>query len=460
MTKQKKVAKARKPVEVPEEIAEETAAVKSPEQDVDVEEETTSAPIPSKQSKQASKAAAGEKSSSSSSSTSSSSSSSSSNSSTETDNETAIVEGGDERLEEENSLEVHKKPVPVRRPSVIKATQNGETLPASTPAAPAIQIPEESPPHIMDHCYAKPSSEKRPPAQRNTFENQFANDHGYTRPRTPPRGGEPGDDDVFDTVPAPPPTESKVSVAKAPANRAKAGRKPSATKETKATSKKALAKAVGANRAAAAAAVAVPQRVKSYPMRAMPEEYNVLFKFLTNGLDLEDINFLKRSYDRMLNDSQHDDRLYYLNDTHWVDHSITEIPDPPKKKRKDDFSRAHTTGSCRTEGYYKMDPREKARTKYHLHRSDADVFDQFRLANYEGSATKGKIQTAQSLSREARNNQRRQLAVLGDEVLNSDLLKFNQLKVKKRTNVLFVISHGHLYHVSVFLFSSSSVGSR
>ena len=154
-----------------------------------------------------------------------------------------------------------------------------------------------------------------------------------------------------------------------------------------------------------------------------------MYKFLTSGLDIEDINYLKRTYERMLNNnSQHDDK--YLNDTHWVDHSITEITDPPKKKRKDDFSRTHLTGSCRTEGYYKMDPREKARTKYHLHRSDADVFAQFKLANYEGSATKGKIQTAQSLSREARNNQRRQLAVLGDEVLNSDLLKFNQLKVR------------------------------
>jgi len=84
-----------------------------------------------------------------------------------------------------------------------------------------------------------------------------------------------------------------------------------------------------------------------------------------------------------------------------------------------------------------MDPREKARTKYHLHRAEVagDVFSRAgtRLGNQDGSvATKGGrvLQSAQSLSREARSAQRRQLAVLGDEVSShSDLLKFNQLKV-------------------------------
>lgn len=77
-----------------------------------------------------------------------------------------------------------------------------------------------------------------------------------------------------------------------------------------------------------------------------------------------------------------------------------------------------------------MDPREKARTKYHLLRSDVDLFAQTKIGNMDGSATKGRLQTAQSLSREARSVQRRQLAVLGDEVINSDLLRFNQLKVR------------------------------
>ena len=46
-----------------------------------------------------------------------------------------------------------------------------------------------------------------------------------------------------------------------------------------------------------------------------------------------------------------------------------DIPDPPKKRRRlDDFSTPHSSGSARTEGYYRLDPREKMRTKYHFHR--------------------------------------------------------------------------------------------
>ena len=110
---------------------------------------------------------------------------------------------------------------------------------------------------------------------------------------------------------------------------------------------------------------------------------------------------------------------------------VAELPPAKRRKSDNDFSRPHLTGSCRTEGYYKMDPREKRRTKYHLQRPEAyeALSQQYRFANTEGSVTKAKGATSQSQSREARNNQRRQLAVLGDEAVYSDLLKFNQLKV-------------------------------
>ena len=121
-----------------------------------------------------------------------------------------------------------------------------------------------------------------------------------------------------------------------------------------------------------------------------------------------------------------------LNYTHWVDHTVTDIPDltPPKKKRKTDidYSKPHQTGCARTEGYYKMDPREKLRTKYHAQRDNPD--GEKGIVNMEGAVTKPQKQTALSMSREMRSIQRRQAAVLGDVVVEgSDLLKFNQLKV-------------------------------
>ena len=111
---------------------------------------------------------------------------------------------------------------------------------------------------------------------------------------------------------------------------------------------------------------------------------------------------------------------------------------PPKKKRRggrvapddtDYLLKKHITGSCRTEGYYKMDPQEKARTKYHLQREGA--FDQaFNLRNLEGTVTKGPKTTSKGVSREQRSNQRRIKAILeNDNFAGSKLLEFNQLKV-------------------------------
>ena len=109
-----------------------------------------------------------------------------------------------------------------------------------------------------------------------------------------------------------------------------------------------------------------------------------------------------------------------------------DIPDPPVKKRRvDDFSRAHKTGSARTEGYYRLDPREKARTKYHFHRTGSDAFNISKL----GTKDIQKPQKAISLSREARSLQRRMLTALGDEFNESELLKFNQLKFRFVTGV-------------------------
>ena len=50
----------------------------------------------------------------------------------------------------------------------------------------------------------------------------------------------------------------------------------------------------------------------------------------------------------MLNEGLNQPNLAWINDTHWVDHPITLLPDPPKKKRRvDDFSKPHKTGCAR-----------------------------------------------------------------------------------------------------------------
>uniref|UniRef100_T1INR7 [histone H3]-lysine(4) N-trimethyltransferase n=1 Tax=Strigamia maritima TaxID=126957 RepID=T1INR7_STRMM len=136
--------------------------------------------------------------------------------------------------------------------------------------------------------------------------------------------------------------------------------------------------------------------------RDLLAEMNILYEFLRSGIDSEDVNYLKRSYDKMLQDDAHG---YWLNDTHW--------------KRKDDGPRIHATGCARSEGYYKLDVKEKLRFKHHSGRGEMD----------DEPTNKAKL--AAQTTREVRSNQRRLLTSVGLESY-SDLLKFNQLKFRKK----------------------------
>lgn len=95
-----------------------------------------------------------------------------------------------------------------------------------------------------------------------------------------------------------------------------------------------------------------------YKERDLMAEMEILYEFLTKGIDHEDVEYLRRSYEGLLAD---DAQSYWLNDTHWVDHPATDVP-PPKRRKKDD-TRLHVTGCARTEGYYKVDIREKMKHK-------------------------------------------------------------------------------------------------
>ncbi|XP_030747354.1 histone-lysine N-methyltransferase SETD1 [Sitophilus oryzae] len=151
-----------------------------------------------------------------------------------------------------------------------------------------------------------------------------------------------------------------------------------------------------------------------HKIRDEMSEFGVLFEFLTKGIDKEDIEYIKRSYEELLAD---DNMGYWLNDTHWVDHCLTDLYSSPPKKRKRE-ERTHLTGCARTEGYYKMTAHEKSRYKYHHAKAHAVTMTAAAPAK-------------QGLSREARSNQRRLLTAFGSAT-DSDLLKFNQLKFRKK----------------------------
>ncbi|XP_039232837.1 histone-lysine N-methyltransferase SETD1 [Drosophila yakuba] len=172
-----------------------------------------------------------------------------------------------------------------------------------------------------------------------------------------------------------------------------------------------------------------------YKTRDQNEEMVILYTFLTKGIDAEDINFIKMSY---LDHLHKEPYAMFLNNTHWVDHCTTDRafwPPPPKKRRKDDELMRHKTGSARTEGFYKLDVREKAKHKYHHAKANTeDSLNEDRsdeptaLTNNHHNKIISKMQ---GISREARSNQRRLLTAFGS-MGESELLKFNQLKFRKK----------------------------
>jgi len=164
--------------------------------------------------------------------------------------------------------------------------------------------------------------------------------------------------------------------------------------------------------------------VARYNKRQNTEEFDVLCRFLTQGIDQEDVDYMKRAYTYLIQNDIPGTEL--LHQVHWVDHCATDrsfVPSAPKKRRRDDFPelREHVTGCARTEGFYKIDSKEKAHYKYH---------------HLKGTAAGSHLETAkvakmQNASREARSNQRRLLTAFGGAT-ESDLLKFNQLKFRKK----------------------------
>ncbi|XP_011188172.2 histone-lysine N-methyltransferase SETD1 isoform X1 [Zeugodacus cucurbitae] len=172
--------------------------------------------------------------------------------------------------------------------------------------------------------------------------------------------------------------------------------------------------------------------VELFKPRDATDELMVLYAFLTKGIDFEDIEYIRKSYEMHL---QEDTYGFWLNNTHWVDHCITDrsfVPPPQKKRKREDELKRHKTGCARTEGYYKLDVREKAKHKYH--HAKANVENALSIDRNDDQLQQSHnklISKMQGISREARSNQRRLLTAFGS-IGESELLKFNQLKFRKK----------------------------
>nr|XP_033802521.1 histone-lysine N-methyltransferase SETD1A [Geotrypetes seraphini] len=154
-----------------------------------------------------------------------------------------------------------------------------------------------------------------------------------------------------------------------------------------------------------------------FEARSEFEQMTILYDIWNCGIDLEDMYYLKHTYEKLL---QEDHSTDWLNDTHWVHHTITNMFNHKKKKKCQDGLREHQTGSARSEGYYPISKKDKDKylNAYPVSVQELEAFD---------------TQGPNRVLSERRSEQRRLLSAIGTSaVLDSDLLKLNQLKFRKK----------------------------
>ncbi|KAJ8344628.1 hypothetical protein SKAU_G00288210 [Synaphobranchus kaupii] len=164
---------------------------------------------------------------------------------------------------------------------------------------------------------------------------------------------------------------------------------------------------------------------RQYDQRSEFEQMTILYDIWNSGLDTEDMRLLKVTYEKLLQDDHSTD---WLNDTHWVHHTNILYQLQPwwgvehsskSKKNQDDLLREHQTGCARSEGYYAISRKEK---DIYL---DLDPVTSLE-PDYDNTGTN-------RILSERRSEQRRLLSAIGTTaVMDSDLLKLNQLKFRKK----------------------------
>lgn len=82
-----------------------------------------------------------------------------------------------------------------------------------------------------------------------------------------------------------------------------------------------------------------PMRTRTaFEARSAHDEWRVLHAFRTNGLDAEDMRYLRQSYEEMRRDGAIGD---WLLDTAWSEHCVTADTAPPKSSATSSRKRTH-----------------------------------------------------------------------------------------------------------------------
>ncbi|KAK1787083.1 hypothetical protein P4O66_017458, partial [Electrophorus voltai] len=193
------------------------------------------------------------------------------------------------------------------------------------------------------------------------------------------------------------------------------------------------------------------QHFPRFARRSRRREQLLLHAVWAKGVNTEEISHLQASYEHML----HQDKGYdWLTSTHWTPHPhilnsvillsftlpengccyialitaqvfpmVASVPDE-RPQRCMGGGRHHWTGCARTEGFYIISKRDKLRYLHHTHSIPEEP-----AAEPQRKLVHAQLSSSSRSGSEFRAEQRRLLASFG---CDSDLLKFNQLKFRKK----------------------------
>lgn len=159
-----------------------------------------------------------------------------------------------------------------------------------------------------------------------------------------------------------------------------------------------------------------------FPVRSFEADDELVYEFQRVGIDAEDCYYLKVGFEQLQQVGSDS-----VVDAHWSSHPPTAqtVTKGRRKLKTEHGVRVHVTGCARTEGFYKIDIKEKAK---YLQAQRRQLQCQANVTVEEQKTDGNK---AKQQSREHRAIQRRLQSVVCNEEFG-DLLKFNQLMVRKK----------------------------
>ncbi|XP_068559706.1 histone-lysine N-methyltransferase SETD1B-A-like [Cebidichthys violaceus] len=164
--------------------------------------------------------------------------------------------------------------------------------------------------------------------------------------------------------------------------------------------------------------------------RSLCEERRILHSVWREGLDEEDERLLQCTYERL---QVRDNGLGWISDTVWTSHPLTKVLTETSGEHKS-WQPKHRTGSARCEGFYKISRRDKMK-----YLNNTKLASELSSTSTQGMCFPAHQPVSLRAGSDFRSEQRRLLSSFS---CDSDLVKFNQLKFRKK-RICFSRSHIH-----------------